>query len=124
MSGSPVCRVADIDRTHIETYKTWLTDRSGYRGRDTLSKTTIGMRMGHLRAFFERIIEWGYDDSPGRNPVYAADRPIQDRPLPRFLDDPAAAKLLAAARALPDRLDRLLVEVLARTDMRKGELPG
>jgi integrase len=120
----PVRRVAEIDRAHIEAYKTWLTERSGYRGSGALSKTTIGMRMGQLRAFFERIIEWGYDDIPGRNPVYAADRPIKDRPLPRFLDDPAAAKLLSAARALPSPLDRLLIEVLARTGMRKGELLG
>jgi integrase len=82
------------------------------------------MRMGHLRAFFERIAEWDYPDSPPRIPVFAADRPIKDRPLPRFLDDPSAAKLLAAARALPDPFDRLAVELLARTGMRKGELLG
>jgi hypothetical protein len=56
--------------------------------------------------------------------VFASDRPIKDRPLPRFLDDPSAAKLLAAARALPDAFDRLAVELLARTGMRKGELLG
>jgi site-specific recombinase XerD len=79
---------------------------------------------GHLRAFFERIAEWDYPDSPARIPVFASDRPVKDRPLPRFLDDPAAAKLLAAARALPDAFDRLAVELLARTGMRKGELLG
>ena len=31
---------------------------------------------------------------------------------------------MTAARALPDRLDRLVVELLARTGMRKGELLG
>jgi site-specific recombinase XerD len=82
------------------------------------------MRMGHLRIFFERIIEWDYDDAPRRNPVFAGDRPIKDRPLPKFLDDPSAAKLLTAARALPERFDRVAVEVLARTGMRKGEFLG
>jgi integrase len=119
-----VACVADIGRDHIEAFKRWLATRPGYRHQQLLSKTTLGMRMGHLRAFFERISEWDYPDTPPRIPVFASDRPIKDRPLPRFLDDPSAAKLLAAARALPDRFDRLAVELLARTGMRKGELLG
>jgi integrase len=82
------------------------------------------MRLGHLHAFFQRIIAWDYDDAPPRNPVLTGDRPILDKPLPRFLDDPSAAKLLQAARALPEEFDRLAVELLARTGMRKGELLG
>ena len=116
--------VAGIRREHIEAFKTWLAARPGYRKQNKLSKTTLGMRMGHLRAFFERIAEWDYDDVPARIPVFASDRPLKDRPLPRFLDDPSAAKLMTAARALPDRFDRLAVELLARTGMRKGELLG
>lgn len=119
-----ITSVAGIDRACIEGYKTWLAARPGYRGITTVSKTTIGMRMGHLRAFFARIIEWGYPDAPARPPVFASDRPIKDKPLPRFLDDAAAAAFMAAARTLPDPLDRLLVEVLARTGMRKGEMLG
>ncbi len=113
-----VTRVADVGREHIESYKTWLADRPGYRRRGTLSKTTIGMRMGHLRIFFERIIEWDYDDAPGRNPVFAGDRPIKDRPMPKFLDDPCAAKLLTAARALPERFDRAQLRRCARNPVR------
>lgn len=116
--------VADIDRAHIEAYKATLAARAGYRGRPSVSKTTIGMRLGHLRGFFDRIIEWAYPDAPTRNPVYRSDTPIKDRPLPRFLDDDQASALMAAARALPDPLDRLIVIVLARTGMRKGELLG
>ncbi len=119
-----VTSVAGIDRACIEGYKTWFAARPGYRGTTTMSKTTIGMRIGHLRAFFERIIEWGYLDAPARPPVFASDRPIKDKPLPKFLDDAAAAAFMAAARNLPDPLDRLLVEVLARTGMRKGEMLG
>jgi integrase len=115
---------ADIRREHIEGYKTWMVTRPGYRRAQTLSKTTIGMRMGNLRIFFERIIEWDWDDAPARNPVFAGDRPLKDRPLPRFLDDPSAAKMLTAARALPDPFDRLAVDLLARTGMRKGEFLG
>jgi integrase len=89
-----------------------------------LTNTTVAMRVGHLRGFFDRIIEWDYPDVPARPPVFAGDIPIKDRALPRFLDDAASAKLLVAARNLADPFDRLVVEMLARTGMRKGELLG
>ena len=41
---------------------------------------------------------------------------------PRFLDDPTAAKFMAALAEDPDRRRRLMVELLARTGMRAGEL--
>jgi len=124
VATSEVRTVARIDRGHIEAYKTWLAARGGYRKNTQLSKTTIGMRMGHLSAFFNRIIEWDYPDAPARPPVFASDRPIKDKPLPRFLDDAATAKFMAAARQLPDPFGRLAIEILARTGMRKGELLG
>ena len=110
-----------IRRTHIEGFKAWMEARPGYRGKRSPAKTTTGMRIGHLRGFFDRIIEWDYEDAPARSPVFAGDVPLRDRPLPRFLDDPAAARLLAAARQLPGLFDRVCVEVLARTGLRKGE---
>jgi integrase len=115
--------VVDITRAHIEAFKTWFAARTGYRRQRSLSKTTLGMRMGHLRVLrtHRRV---GLPRHPPRIPVFASDRPIKDRPLPRFLDDPSAVKLLAAARALPDAFDRLALELLARTGMRKGELLG
>lgn len=125
MRGFPdVAGVANIRREHIEAYKTWLTARPGYRKASTLSKTTLGMRLGHLHAFFVRIAEWGYDDAPSRVPVYATDRPRLDKPLPKFLDDAQAAAFMNAARALHDPLERLMVLLLARTGMRRGELLG
>ncbi len=54
--------------------------RGGYRKNTQASKTTIGMRMGHLSAFFNRIIEWDYPAAPARPPVFASDRPIKVRP--------------------------------------------
>lgn len=72
--------------------------------------------------FFERIIEWDWPDSPPRNPVIGGDIPPRPEPLPKFLDDRDAARLMAAARASADPRDRLVVEVLARTGMRAGEL--
>jgi integrase len=113
--------VAAIGRAHIEDYKIWLAARPGTKAA-TLSSTTIRNCLGTLRTFFERIIEWGYDDAPARVPIYGNDLPRADEPLPRFLDDPTAAKFMAALAAEPNRRRRLVVELLARTGMRVGEL--
>ena len=107
-SDPPVTRVRDINREHVEAFKAQLADRPGYRGKP-LTKTTLGMRMGHLHTFFTRIIEWDYDDAPTRIPVYGTDRPRLDKPLPKFLDDAQAAAFMTAAKNLPDPLDRLIV---------------
>src|SRR5215470_13883539 len=69
-----------------------------------------------------RLIEWDWPEAPPRNPVIAGDIPKKPEPLPKFLDDRDAAKLMAAARASADPRDRLVVELLARTGMRAGEL--
>ena len=76
------------------------------------------------RAFFERIIEWDWPDAPPRNPVLAGDIPKKPEPLPKFPGDRDAARLMTAARASTDARDRLVVELLARTGMRAGELAG
>jgi hypothetical protein len=31
-----------------------------------------------VRNFFERIIEWGWEDAPARVPVFSGDLPIKD----------------------------------------------
>ncbi len=49
------------------------------------------------------------------------DLPRQDHPLPKALDDPAAAKLLRAAQADQPLLVRVTVEFLLRTGLRVGE---
>ncbi len=71
--------------------------------------------------FFERIIEWDWPDAP-RNPVIGGDIPASPEPLPKVLDDTAAAKFMVAARAASDPRDRVVCELLARTGMRAGEL--
>jgi len=111
---------ADVQRRHVEDYKAWLADRPAARG-GKLHRHTIRERLGTVRNFFERIIEWGWDDVPARVPLFSGDLPIKDEPLPRFLDDPAAAKLLRSARTDDDPFVRLAVEFLARTGLRKGE---
>jgi len=69
-------------------------------------------------------MEWDYDDAPARLFIYMSDFPALDEPLPRFLDDPTAAKFMAALAQDPNQRRRLMVELLARTGMRVGELSG
>jgi integrase len=111
---------AHIKRADVEAYKAWLSQRPAQRSA-RLHRHTIRERLGKLRGFFERALEWGWEDVPHRVPVFGGDFPVADERLPRFLDDAAAAKLLVAARADPDPFNRLTVEFLARTGLRKGE---
>ena len=113
--------VGDIRRDDIEDYKVWLAAQPRGGGQ-TITAETHRQRMRTVRQFFERIIEWDWPDAPPRNPVIAWDIPKKPEPLPKFLDDRDAAKLMAAARASTDPRDRLVVELLARTGMRAGEL--
>lgn len=113
--------VADLRRHHLEAYKLWLARRPRAGG-GTLHRHTIRGHLSTLRCFFERISEWDYPDAPPRPLLFAGDLPIPDQPLPRFLDDATSAKLLRAARADADPFTRLVIEVLARTGLRKGEL--
>ena len=120
--ADPTCvTVAAIGRTHIEDFKVWQAARPG-RGGKPLSTTTIRHRLSMLRTFFERIIEWDYDDAPARLPSTRPTSRPSTKPLPKFLDDPTAAKFMAALADDPNRRRRLMVELLARTGMRVGEL--
>ena len=119
-----VTRVADLRRSHVEAYRIWLAERPLKRhGKGpTLHRASIRNRLTAIALFFERLMEWTAEDAPASRLLYAGDLPTLDRPLPRFLDDAASARLLRAARADEDPFVRLAVEVLARTGMRKGEL--
>jgi site-specific recombinase XerD len=87
---------AAVERRHIESYKQWLAT-GGTRDRRPPARNTIRQRLGLVRSFFDRIIEWDWADAPTRTPMFAIDVPVADDPLPRFLDDAQAARLLAAA---------------------------
>jgi integrase len=116
------CRsVSMIEHRHVEAHKQWMASRPGRDG-GPLKPMTIINRLCLLRTFFERIIDWDYDDAPRRSPIYAGDFPERDEPLPKFLDDPTAARFMAALATDPNKRRRLMVELLARTGMRSGEL--
>ena len=113
---------ADLQRRHIEDYKAWIGAKHGRYTGKPLNRISIKNRLINLHCFFDRITEWGYPNPPRRPLIFAGDLPIVDKPLPRFLDDAAATKLMRASRSDPDPLSRLIVELLARTGIRKGEL--
>ena len=121
LDATDVHTIAEISRDDIEDFKVALAQRRGIKGQ-ALAANTQRQRLRMLRMFFERIIEWDWPDAPIRNPIIGGDIPPRPEPLPKFLDDRDAAKLMAAARAASDRRDRLVVEVLARTGLRASEL--
>jgi site-specific recombinase XerD len=115
-----VTSTAQVTRRHVEDYKPWLAKRPG-QNKARLTAATLAHRLGTLRMFFVRIDEWGWDEAPARVPMFPGDLPRQDHPLPKALDDAAAAKLLRAAQGDTRLLVRVTVEVLLRTGLRVGE---
>ena len=109
-----------MTRRHVEDYKPWLAKRPG-QNKARVTTATLAHRLGTLRMFFVRLDEWGWDEAPPRVPMFPGDLPRQDHPLPKALDDAAAAKLLRAAHAEPRLLIRVTVEVLLRTGLRVSE---
>jgi site-specific recombinase XerD len=115
-----VTGVGQVTRRHIEDYKPWLAARPG-QNKARVTTATLAHRLGTLRMFFVRIDEWGWEEAPARVPMFPGDLPRQDHPLPKALDDAAAAKLLRAAQAQSRLLIRVTVEVLLRTGLRVSE---
>ena len=119
--STEVTAVSEIRRGHIEDYKVWLAAQPGTTA-PTMAKNTQRQRLRMIRIFFERLIEWDWPDAPARNPILSGDIPPRPEPLPKFLDDRDAARLLAAARSHPLPRYRIVVELLARPGTRPGEL--
>jgi site-specific recombinase XerD len=115
-----ITAVAQLERTHLEDYKRWLLERSTRLGATT--PTTRNARLGALRMFFVRLIEWGWSDAPSRPLLFSGDLPPRDQPLPKALDDTDAAKFLRAAQTQRRLLCRVVAEMLLRTGLRVSEL--
>jgi site-specific recombinase XerD len=115
-----VTAVRDLRRAHIERYKRHVAQKPNLRG-GRLSKRTIAGELSTLRICLERLGEWDGEDAPARTLMFPGDVPKLDDPLPRFIDDGAAKKLIQAARVSEDPFARLAVEFLARTGLRRGE---
>jgi integrase/recombinase XerD len=113
---------ADLERHHIEAFKGWIAVQLSRRTGKPLTRTSIKENLINLGCFFDRTSNWGYPNVPTRPLLFVGDLPRIDRPLPRFLDDAAAAKLARATRIEPDPVARICVEILARTGVRLSEL--
>jgi integrase len=113
--------VGDIDRSHVEAFKVWQHAQPGIKGKP-FKESSFRRRIGSLRMFFIRIVEWDWDDAPARVPIFFGDVPKRDESLPKFLDDGDFAKFMRALADEPTLFRRLGVELLARTGMRVGEL--
>lgn len=110
-SAPEVASISQVTRRHVEDFKPWLAARPG-RNEARVTTATLAHRVGTLRMFFVRIEEWGWEEAPVRVPMFPGDLPRQDHPLPKTLDDAAAAKLLRAAHQDKRLLVRVTVEVL------------
>lgn len=114
-------RVPHRPRGRLTRRSADVTALSGTLRRLRKLRAAVAAYLRTLQAAFARLGEWGGDDAPACLLLFPGDFPILDRPLPRFLDDAAAAKLLRAARDETDPFARLCVEFLARTGLRRGE---
>jgi len=112
---------AHVSRLHVESFKRSLARRRTRHNRP-LKPNTVRQRLLFLRTFFDRIIEWDWTDAPARPPAFLSDVPPQDLPLPKALDDAAAARFVQAAETEEDQRRQLVVQLLARTGMRVGEV--
>jgi integrase len=112
---------AAVGRPEIEGFKKALAAHVTPKG-TPMSPNTRRHRLGMVRTFFERIMEWDWPDAPARTPIFGADLPRPDEPLPKFLDDGDATRLARAIAVEPDPLRRLVLELLLHTGVRVGEL--
>jgi integrase len=113
---------ADIGRSHIEAFKIKCITDVHFATGQPLAPNTIRQRLRLMKVFFDRIIDWEFDDAPRRNPIIHGDVPPRPEPLPKFLDDEQMAAFMHHAETEPDPLRKLCVLLLARTGMRVGEL--
>ncbi len=121
LAANDVTIVSGITRRNIEDYKVHLAAQPGIHGQ-SMAKSSQRHRLGMIRSFFERLIEWDWSEAPRRNPIFHGDLPGRTDSLPKFLDDQTAAKLMAAARKHRIPRYRLVIEMLARTGLRASEL--
>jgi len=71
---------ADVRRAHVEGFKLFFIAHITAAGKPP-ARNTIRQRFGMLRSFFDRIIEWDWDDAPMRIPIFSVDVPVADDPL-------------------------------------------
>ena len=61
-----VTSCAELERRHIEDYKTWVSTKRGRYTGKPLNRVSVKNRLINLHCFFDRITEWGYPNPPQR----------------------------------------------------------
>ena len=92
------------DAIDIEDFKLWLATQPRRRRADDHDGAPTGSGCGPLRSVLRADHRVGLARRPPRNPVIDGDIPKKTEPLPKFLDDRDAAKLMAAPG--PQRITR------------------
>ena len=122
--ADPSCTsVARIGRAHIEDFKRWLAARRGKTGKP-LATMTIRHRLSTVRTFFERIMEWDYDDAPARLFIYMSDFPPSTSRCPGSWTTRRRPSSWPHWHRTPTCAVASWSSCLARTGMRVGELSG
>jgi site-specific recombinase XerD len=85
LAANDVTTVSGITRRNIEDYKVHLVAQPGINGQ-SLAKSSQRHRLGTIRSFFERLIEWDWPEAPRRNPIFHGDLPGRTDSLPKFLE--------------------------------------
>jgi len=86
-----VTSFTQVGRPEIEGFKQALAER--LTPKQTLVTPNYRRhRLGMVRTFFDRIIEWDWPDAPARCPIFNTDLPKPDEPLPKFLGDGDATR--------------------------------
>ncbi len=123
--ADPTCTsMAAVERRHIEAHKLWLAARPGKAGKASRHRH-------HPATGSERCAPSSSGCATGttttrraKTLIFPGDFPQADEPLPKFLDDPTMEKFTAALASDPDPRRRVMVEILAQTGIRVGELSG
>lgn len=120
-----VARVADLTRSHIEAFCTWVPTRpwrGGKRPGKSISASAAAHNVISVRNFLDDITAWGWADAPLRRLMLASDIPRQPDPLPRALPPDIDTAVMNAVANLDDPIARIGLTVIRATGLRAGEL--
>ena len=92
----------EVEREHVEDFKAWSARHPAAKGTPP-ARNTVRQRLGMLRGFFERIIEWGWDDAPGQTPIFAFDVPWPPNRCPASSTTPSPPSVAHAEAWVPRR---------------------
>ena len=119
------CRWPPSSDVTSRRYKLWLAARPGKSGKASWRRCTIRQSTRNICAPSSSGCATGTTTTRQRRTlIFPGDFPQADEPLPKFLDDPTMEKFTAALASDPDPRRRVMVEILAQTGIRVGELSG